>query len=141
MSTLRHIFTSTIPPVAAVSSLLLITSGSCGPSPRPHSVSKKTSQATTKSSICGERQTIGQAQALELAFKNYQQVFASLAHPGISKGEWSPISIPAKEDFEVSEGKYSWELIHDGPVGIVAHAKVDKCSGFVEWSMVGFAYE
>lgn len=42
------------------------------------------------------------------------------------------LEVKDKEDFKVSGGKYSWDLVHDVLVGIVAHAKVDKCSGFVE---------
>lgn len=85
--------------------------------------------------------TIDRSQAIELALENYKQVFGELASRGEVPGEWIQLVAPSRGRFEVTQTPDTWELVHDGNVGLVAHAKVDKKSGLVQWSLVAIAHE
>lgn len=110
-------------------------------SPRTDHSSKSKQDCGSKPRAHSNYPTIDKNKAIELALKNYKQLFGELASRSEVPGEWVQLASPSKERFVVTQTPSTWELVHDGNVGLVAHAKVGKKSGLVEWTIVAIAHE
>lgn len=89
----------------------------------------------------GLEKALSQEEAIALAFENYKRVFENLFVKSFEPGVWVRLPMPSSDKlFCTDQGSY-WDIKHDGNVGMVFHAHVDKGSGRVEWQWVSMAFE
>lgn len=87
------------------------------------------------------KDSLSQDKAIALAFKNFELVFKDLYFKSFEPGEWVRLPTPSDDQLFCSDEGTYWDIKHDGNVGLIFHAHVEKASGRVEWQRVRVAFE
>lgn len=85
--------------------------------------------------------SLGKEEAIKLAFDNFKRVFHELHIKSFEPGVWVALPMPSKNKLSCTDKGTYWDILHDGNVGLILHAHVDKASGRVEWQRVSMAFE